>query len=140
MGRVTLQWLRSHVVGTVAVVGLLVVGSVYAVPAIARYGPDHLGGQTRVVTLTWQCWDHIQWKQPGTSWTWVGAAGDSPPAKLATSELATGDTREPTEQARGRMHFDSNTEATFTSEAEGTLRFQRHGSPYFTEADCAIGR
>ncbi|MCU1496245.1 MAG: hypothetical protein JWM47_198 [Acidimicrobiales bacterium] len=120
-----------------AVVGFLILVGVLAAPAVARYGPDHLGGQTRRIALDWDCWNHIEWSQPGTSWTWVGSVDDKQPSKLATSERK-GDWDWPTQVATGAMHFTSHSRATFTSDAGGTLLFERHREPFFRKLSCAM--
>lgn len=138
MGKAALVWLRSHVVGVVAIIGLVTVGAVVAVPAVISYGPDHPAGQTRRITLEWECSNHIEWRQPGTSWTWVGASEGALPPELSTSGVSD-DEGWVTQRARGELHFDSNTRATFTSDNGSILRMERHGEPFFRNAACAIG-
>ena len=130
---------RFGPVGIVALVGLLVIGAVFAVRGVPVYRRNHLEGTTRSVRLEWSCWNAIRWDQPGSSWHWDGNASSGPASRrIVTSSTDYPDGRLPLRIAEGRMHFDSSTTATFTSETGATMRFHRMPDGTFYKLGCAI--
>lgn len=114
---------------------------VLAIPmtrVVSQYDMDHLGGTSRDVTLTWECWDHVGWDQPGSRWTWlaVGPVSSRLPTSSHPSHFRYGF---PSEVARGRMQFDSDDLATFTSDSGAGVTMIRHKDPFFQTLACRIG-
>lgn len=132
-------WLLRHRVGVVAVVGLLIMGGALAHTAIGRYRNDHLAGQTRRVTLEWTCLNDIGWDQPGGRRWWAGHDVELP-ERFETSPPTTPlrDYTLARRVATGSLHFDSDTVATFTSDAGGHIRLRREPDTTFHTADCRI--
>ncbi|MCU1355620.1 MAG: hypothetical protein JWM89_1038 [Acidimicrobiales bacterium] len=137
---------RLGPIGIVALAGLLAVGLTFAVRGVQRYRVDHLAGQTRTVTITYECADHIAWDQPGSSWSWIGSGrpvdgsnrpflpNDTSPVRRQTAQ-AVGLTHVMT----GRLHVDTTTDATFTGADGGhPLALHRVRRPYFSTADCWV--
>ena len=60
----------------------------------------------------------------------TGALDTSPP---------TGDEPLPYHHAKGTMHYDTRTTATFTSDAGGTVTFTRQPSTAFYSLGCKLG-
>lgn len=132
------SWLHRHVVGVVAVVGLLVIGGALAYMAIDRYREDHLAGQSRRVTLEWTCLNDIGWDQAGGRRWWAGHDVELP--KRFETSPPTNPRNDPAafskHVATGSLHFDSDTVATFTSDAGGHIQLRREPDTAFHTADC----
>lgn len=131
---------RLGPVGVVAAVGLLVIATAGIGLVGFRYHEDHLAGTTRSVTLTWTCENNITWDQPHSNWTWWAGHDVVIPAHFdtATSPSPSDGTGFPVHRASGRLHVDSTTRASFTSDAGGVIHLTRYGSPFFQTADCRI--
>ncbi len=102
--------------------------------------PDHTG-ETRRVALTFDCTNAIFWQDPASGYRWWG--GD--PSPVPASGFDTSPTTPspngppPFHHAAGRLHFDTATRATFTSDAGGHLTMTRQArSGVFYNAECSI--
>jgi hypothetical protein len=140
---------REHLAGLAAAAGFVVLG-VWGIGywATRPHAPDYTG-QTRLVQLEYRCTNHIDWQdaKSGYSWTWNGATtrDDShsnwiPPKHLDTStpDPANGPADYPHHHATGSLHFDSPTQATFTSDAGAVLELTRQPLHSLSEASCAM--
>ena len=134
-------------VGAFALVGLLAIGSVFAVRGMQAYRRDHLGGTTRTVTLRYDCLNSIDWDQPGSHWNW-SSEGTGPERQIVDPERFDTGPREAVagfpnatanHVAHGRLHFDSDRQATFTSDAGQTVRMHRYDPmKSFSDLMCTI--
>ena len=135
---------RIGPVGAFALVGLLAIGSVFAVGALQQYRGDHLAGSSRTITIRYQCADHISWHQPGSHWRWSVGDGMHQLEVIPSARFDTGTTSDGSAHglvqhlAHGRIHFDTTTRATFTSDAGRSVILRRMGEPFFETTGCAV--
>jgi hypothetical protein len=130
--------LRRHWLGAIAVAGLLVLAGVTATRWVTRsHAPDYTG-QTRAITLTFQCTNAISWKDPASTYDWWAGESAAPPSNLDTSRGPGVPAGLPEQHAEGRLHFDTASRATFTSDAGGQLRLRREPKATLHDTDCAF--
>jgi hypothetical protein len=127
---------RRHLVGIVAVAGLVLLGA-WAVGSWATrpHAPDY-SGQTRRISVTFQCTNDVIWLDPASSYDWWAGDEATVPSRFDTSPTTPGDVAAlPYHHVAGRLHFDSATRATFTSNAGGaiTMTRERTGTLHTTE-------
>ena len=130
-------WWRRHLIGLVAVLGFVLlagwgIGSWVSGP----HAPDY-SGQTRAASFDFDCSNAIFWGDPNSKYRWW--AGESPtlPSDFDTSPPTAG--TPPYHHSEGTLHFDTPTQATFTSKAGGQLILTREPVHQFHYTSCRIG-
>lgn len=127
-------WWRRHLVGVAAAVGfVLLAGWGIAAWATGPHAPDY-SGQTRPASFDFECRNGIQWDDPKTPYNWW--AGDDPvvPDNFDTAPATPG--VPPYHHSTGRLHFDTQTQATYTSDTGAQLLLTRQPLHALRTAEC----
>lgn len=128
------SWWRRRPLGAVAVAGFLLLGGWGIAAWVTRpHAPDY-SGQTRAASFDFECRNGIQWDDPKTSYNWW--AGDDPavPDNFDTAPTTPG--VPPYHHSVGWLHFDTETQATYTSDAGGQILLTRRPLNELRTAEC----
>jgi len=130
-------WWRRHVVGVVAIAGFVTLAGWGLGAWLTRpHAPDY-SGQTRAVSFDFDCYNSIGWQDAKTSYLWW--AGDHPAAPVDFDTAPTVPGSPPYHHSSGQLHFDNETQATYTSDAGGQLVLVRQPLHQMYVATCAVG-
>jgi hypothetical protein len=130
-----IRW-RSLLAVATATVLIVLVGAL----AVRWWHDRSYVGSTVDLTLEWDCWNAIGWRDTSRGGDhgvyWLAERNATLTGTLPTSTDAT--TAPPTNRARGHLHFDSYSEATFTSDAGGTVVLTRQPDNRFYSLACGL--
>ena len=87
-------------------------------------------GTTVPATVTWNCWNHISWTDPGTGNQWLLEDGQSQTAILAPDPSIP--------SATGTVSFDTTDRATFTSATGAIVTLKRANPNEWWSGGCVV--
>jgi len=130
------SWWRRHLVGVVAVAGFVLLAGWGIGAWVTRpHAPDY-SGQTRVASFDFDCYNGVFWGDSKTAYGWWAGHDPVVPDNFDTAPTTPG--TPPYHHSTGHMHFDNETQATYTSDAGGQLLLVRQPLHQFHTADCSV--
>jgi hypothetical protein len=130
------SWWRRHPVGVVAAAGFVLLAGWSIGAWVTRpHAPDY-SGQTRAASFDFDCYNGIFWRDSKTAYGWWAGHNPVVPDNFDTAPTTPGDP--PYHHSTGQLHFENETQATYTSDAGGQLRLTRQPLHQFYLADCVV--
>ena len=99
------------------------------------HAPDY-SGQTREASFDVDCTNGIFWSDSKTEYRWWAGHDAVLPENFDTAPTTPGSP--PHHHITGHLRFDSETQATYTSDAGGQLVLTRQPVNQMYTADCAV--